>query len=105
MRLSDATFACARLPAMRWRGWAVACVLFLVPVLTLAQAGGRSATREKVFIDTDIGDDVDDAFALGLALSSPELEVVGISGAWGDTELRARMLERFLKETGHSGIS
>jgi inosine-uridine nucleoside N-ribohydrolase len=78
--------------------------LFLVPMLALAQAGASSGTRQKVFIDTDIGDDVDDAFALALVLSSPELEVVGISGAWGDTELRARMLERFLKETGHSGI-
>jgi inosine-uridine nucleoside N-ribohydrolase len=82
----------------------VACVLFLVPVLTLAQAGASSATRQKVFIDTDIGDDVDDAFALALVLSNPELEVVGISGAWGNTELRARMLERFLTETGHGGI-
>jgi inosine-uridine nucleoside N-ribohydrolase len=52
----------------------------------------------------DIGDDIDDAFALGLLLQSPEIEIVGITTAWGDTALRVRLLERLLRETGHSGI-
>jgi inosine-uridine nucleoside N-ribohydrolase len=58
-----------------------------------------------VIIDTDIGDDVDDAFALSLALASPELNIVGISSAWGDTALRARMIDRMLCETGREGIA
>src|SRR5438045_7365438 len=58
----------------------------------------------KIILDTDIGDDVDDAFALALALSSPELEIVGITTAWGDTRLRARLVDRFLTETSHTGI-
>lgn len=37
------------------------------------------AKRIPVVIDTDIGADIDDAFALGLALASPEIEVVGIT--------------------------
>jgi purine nucleosidase len=64
-----------------------------------------SATREKVIIDTDIGDDVDDAFALALALSSHRLQILGVTTAWGDTDLRARLVERFLTETGHAGIA
>jgi len=32
----------------------------------------------KVILDTDIGGDIDDAFALVLAINSPELEVVGV---------------------------
>ncbi len=32
----------------------------------------------KVILDTDIGDDIDDVFALALAIKSPELEVVGV---------------------------
>jgi purine nucleosidase len=62
------------------------------------------AMRQKVIIDTDIGDDIDDAFALALALSSPELEVLGITTAWGDTQLRARLVDRLLCETGTQNI-
>jgi len=59
---------------------------------------------EKIIIDTDIGDDVDDAFAVALALRSPELQILGISTTFGDTETRARLLDRMLGETGHSDI-
>ncbi len=69
--------------------------------LLVAGCGGAFA-QEKVIIDTDIGDDIDDVFALGLALSSPELKILGVSSAWGDTELRSRMLDRLLCETGRS---
>jgi len=58
----------------------------------------------KIILDTDIGDDVDDAFALGLALQSPEIELVGVTTAWGDTALRARMVRRMLLETEHTEI-
>jgi len=62
-------------------------------------------SRTKIILDTDIGDDIDDAFALALALSSPELEIVGITTAWGDTHLRARLVDRFLTATQHQSIS
>src|SRR6266850_431836 len=55
---------------------------------------------EKVIIDTDIGDDVDDAFALALALRSPELQILGITTTFGDTETRAKLDDRFLAEVG-----
>jgi len=60
--------------------------------------------QEKVIIDTDIGDDVDDAFALALAVKSPELQVLGITTTFGDTEARARITDRFLGEVGRSEI-
>lgn len=60
--------------------------------------------QQKVIIDTDIGDDIDDAFAVSLALSSPELKILGVTSAWGDTELRSRMLDRLLCEAGRSDI-
>jgi inosine-uridine nucleoside N-ribohydrolase len=63
-----------------------------------------SNPTQKVIFDTDIGDDIDDVFALGLVLNSPELNVLGVTSAWGDTELRARLLQRFLHETGHVNI-
>ena len=64
----------------------------------------RAAARQKVIVDMDIGDDIDDAFALALLLNSPEIEIVGITTAWGDTALRLRLVERLLRETGHSQI-
>ena len=57
-----------------------------------------------VIIDTDIGDDIDDAFALALALKSPELKVLGVSTAFGDTTMRARIVDRYLKAVGRSDI-
>ncbi len=67
-------------------------------------AAPTAAQPQLVIIDTDIGDDIDDAFAVGLALSSPELKILGITSAWGDTALRARLLDRLLCETGRSDI-
>jgi len=71
-------------------------------------AGGQAAKSEAqpqlVWLDTDIGDDIDDAFALGLILRSPERKVVGISTAFGDTETRARLVDRYLASTGQSAI-
>ncbi|MGH9587610.1 MAG: nucleoside hydrolase [Acidobacteriaceae bacterium] len=59
---------------------------------------------QKVIFDTDIGDDIDDAFALGLLLSSPEVQVLGVTTDFGDTDLRARLVERYLCEVGRSDI-
>jgi len=67
-------------------------------------SGSRANATEKIIIDTDIGNDIDDAFAVGLALHSPEFQILGISSAWGDTHLRARLLSRLLKETGRTDI-
>jgi inosine-uridine nucleoside N-ribohydrolase len=59
---------------------------------------------EMVILDTDIGDDIDDAFALALALESPEIRLLGITTTYGDTELRARLVQRFLISVGRSEI-
>ena len=72
--------------------------------MALAQSAEPSAAPEKVILDTDIGDDIDDAFALALLLSSPRVQLLGVTTAWGDTDLRARLVERFLADTGHAGI-
>ena len=76
----------------------VSIVMCLWSALAWAQA------REKVIIDTDIGDDIDDAFALALAVKSPELQVLGISTTFGETDVRARIVDRFLGEVGRSDI-
>ncbi len=64
----------------------------------------QTAPTEKVIIDTDIGDDIDDAFAVALALRSPELQILGITTTFGDTETRAKLLDRFLGEVERADI-
>jgi purine nucleosidase len=59
---------------------------------------------EKVIIDTDIGDDVDDAFALALAVKSPEVQILGVTTAFAETEVRAKIVDRFLGEVGRADI-
>jgi inosine-uridine nucleoside N-ribohydrolase len=58
---------------------------------------GRS---RRVVLDTDIGSDVDDALALGMLLGSPEVELVGVTTVYGDTELRARLARRLIGLAG-----
>ena len=65
---------------------------------------GAERGAEKIIIDTDIGDDVDDGFALALAVKSPELQVLGVTTGFGDTEARAKIAVRFLAEVGRSDI-
>jgi inosine-uridine nucleoside N-ribohydrolase len=69
-----------------------------------AAADPSGSGAQLTVIDTDIGDDIDDAFALALALRSPELRIVGVTTAFGDTELRARLVDRYLAAVGRSDI-
>lgn len=86
---------------MKCSGWR--CIVCLVLCLGSAATWAQAA-REKVIIDTDIGDDVDDAFALALAVKSPELDVLGITTTFGETDVRAQIVDRFLGEVGHTEI-
>lgn len=57
-----------------------------------------------VIIDTDIGDDIDDAFALCLAMKSPELDILGVTTVFKNTVCRARMASRLLRLGGFSHV-
>lgn len=61
---------------------------------------GQPSSRVPVLLDTDIGADIDDAFALALALGSDELAVRGITTAGHDARKKAMMVCRFLSATG-----
>ena len=74
------------------------------PAITSHVAAKTPARPQLVLLDTDIGDDIDDAFALSLALKSPEIKMLGITTAYGDTQLRARLLDRFLQAVGRYSL-
>ena len=56
-----------------------------------------STRRITVILDTDIGTDIDDTWALGLLLKSPELDVRLIVTETGDTTSRARIVAKVLE--------
>ena len=57
-----------------------------------------------VILDTDIGGDIDDTWALGMMLKSPELDVKLVVSDTGDTEYRAKICAKMLEMTGRSEI-
>ena len=57
-----------------------------------------------VIFDTDIGDDIDDTWALGFLLRSPELDVKLVVGDDGKSEYRAKLLAKFLETAGRTDI-
>ncbi len=69
----------------------------------LLWAGSLFAGR-KIIFDTDLGGDVDDAFAQALVQISPEFEVLGITVCDGPTEGRGRLSCRMLWEAGQDSI-
>lgn len=57
-----------------------------------------------VHLDTDIGDDIDDAFCLALMLSSPELGISSVSTVFMDTAVRADLVSEMCKTGGQSPV-
>jgi len=79
--------------------------LFLgVAFLPATGHAGRSAAGTPVIFDTDICDDIDDTWALGVLLQSPELDCKLIVTALRDTEAKARVVAKFLDRVGRTEI-
>jgi hypothetical protein len=66
-----------------------------------------ASTAQLAILDTDIGDDIDDAFALALLFDTDETYLLGITTTYGDTDLRVRLVDRYLEALclgGEEGI-
>ena len=57
-----------------------------------------------ILIDTDIGDDIDDAYALALALKSPELNLKAVTTVFGNVKIRTKLALKLLKTFGREDI-
>jgi inosine-uridine nucleoside N-ribohydrolase len=66
-------------------------VRFAVVLAVFAAFPLCAQRRTPVVIDTDIGDAIDDSLALALALSSPELDVRGVTTVIDDVESKTRL--------------
>jgi len=86
----------------------VALLLVVAAIASRSQAAptvpATASQPQLVILDTDIGDDIDDAFALALVLKSPELRLLGVTTEFGNTELRARLVDRYLQAVGRGDI-
>ncbi|HUX09178.1 MAG TPA: nucleoside hydrolase [Terriglobia bacterium] len=74
-------------------------LLFLLtwPILLGAAAPPK---KIPILVDTDIGTDIDDAFALALVARSPDLDLLGVTTVSGDTHARARLAAKLLWVSG-----
>ena len=61
-------------------------------------------TPLKVILDTDIGDDIDDAWALAFVIAHKNFEPLGVTVAHGNTPARAQMACKMLQLTGRGNI-
>jgi purine nucleosidase len=61
-------------------------------------------TPRPIWLDTDIGSDVDDALALGVALASPELRLVGVGSTSRIARRRAATAARLLGLAGRLDV-
>jgi purine nucleosidase len=76
-------------------------------LVALPTDAGTPKTKKKaipIILDTDIGTDVDDAFALALILASPELELCGVATVGSEPRTRALIVCRFLAAAGRHDI-
>ena len=77
---------------------------FLAFHITFAQEKPAARAPIPVIFDTDIGDDIDDTWALGFLLRSPELQLKLAVGDNGKAMYRARLLAKFLQEVGRTNV-
>lgn len=76
-------------------------VIFTVSSITLAAAPTK---KIPVIFDTDIGDDIDDTWALILLLQSPEFDVKLVTTAVNNTEEKAKIVAKILQTAGRTDI-
>ncbi len=64
----------------------------------------QSIRKIPVILDTDIGGDIDDTWALAMILNSPELDLKLVVTADGDTLYRAKIVAKLLELAGRTDV-
>ena len=77
---------------------AVGVLMCVTPLLA------QTSKKIPVIYDSDIGDDIDDTWALGFILQCPELDVKLVVGDNGKPVYRAKIFAKFLERTGNARI-
>ena len=81
----------------------------LAGISCVSAATGKPGLSRKrripVILDTDIGDDLDDTWALMMLLRSPEIDIKLITTGFGNTGYRTRLLAKLLDSLGRTDIA
>lgn len=76
----------------------------LAPLSAAPAAPPGAPSRSPVILITDIGTDIDDSWALALALRSPELDLKLVVTDPADTPYRASVAAKFLEAAGRGDV-
>ncbi len=86
-------------------GVLILAIMGIVATVGGAQIRDRAAARIQVILDTDIGDDIDDTWALVMLLKSPELDLKLVTTTFGKAEYRARLAAKLLTLAGRTDVA
>ena len=75
---------------------------WMIPLSLFCLSAAQGAT--PVILDTDIGDDIDDTWALCMALGSPDIDLKLVVTAAHNTPLKARLVAKILERAGRTDI-
>jgi inosine-uridine nucleoside N-ribohydrolase len=67
-------------------------------------AGDAKAAAIPVIFDTDIGDDIDDSWALTVLLKSPQFDIKLVTTSCGKSEYRAKIIAKLLTIAGRTDV-
>jgi inosine-uridine nucleoside N-ribohydrolase len=92
--------------------WLAACLSLAACLACVCTGPGASAAAKHagkpakmpVIFDTDIGDDIDDTWALAMLLKSPELDLKLVVGDQGKTHYRAKLIAKLLEVAGRTDV-
>ena len=73
-------------------------------LVALALFASPAAAKTPVILDTDIGDDIDDTWALAMLLKSPDLAPKLITTTCGKAEYRGKLIAKLLTIAGRTDI-
>ncbi len=84
---------------------AFATVLFSSLQTGFSQNTAPMAKPVPAILVSDIGDDIDDTWALGFLLKSPELDLKLVVGDYGKAQYRAKLMAKFLQVAGRPDVA
>ncbi len=84
----------------------VAAELLVMSIMSVCAEEKMTNSSEpiKLILDTDIGTDVDDAWALALCLSSPEIELLSVTLVHANLDVRSKIALKMLKLADRTDI-